>query len=74
MVEKGTKVFQKVNLKQMELSQEMSLTKFEQDRNQNKLIMQITRGEIIKNEAHILKGKYASLLEACEELKDTKII
>jgi len=36
--------------------------------------MQITRGEIIKNEAHILKGKYASLLEACEELKDTKII
>ena len=58
----------------MELSQEMSLTKFEQDRNQNKLIMQITRGEIIKNEAHILKGRYASLLDACEELKDTKII
>ena len=52
----------------------MSLTKFQQDMNQNKLITQVTRGEIIKNEAHILKGQYASLLIACDELKETKII
>ena len=55
-------------------SQILQEWKLQDYRNQNKLIMQITRGEIIKNEAHILKGRYASLLDACEELKDTKLM
>ena len=74
MVEKGKELFQVVNMKQMELSQEMSLTKRELDTKKNELIQQITRGVIIQNEVHILKGKYASLREATNDLKDTKVI
>jgi ribosomal protein L16 Arg81 hydroxylase len=72
LVEKGTELFQTVNLKSLKLSEEMSRIKLELDQTNTEVIQKNTNVAIMKYEAQNLKEALEVLLKASADFKNIK--